>query len=156
MQPPNLGMPNPTAFRPAMGGQNIPFPNARMNPDAMAMGRMFMPPIAGPLNMDQDRSKLLIKRHYSCGLYVSGFEKTLTLAMINEHFKIKPIDAIKFPKTKFNENKGFAFIYYKTEDDAKYVKKELDHSVILKDKIRICRMVDPGEISKMIIKLKRE
>ena len=56
--------------------------------------------------------------------------------------------------TKFQENKGFAFIYYKSEDDAKEVKKKLDHSVILKNEIRVTRIVVATHLSKMIFKLK--
>jgi RNA recognition motif-containing protein len=56
--------------------------------------------------------------------------------------------------TKFKESKGFAFIYYGSEDDALYVKKTLDRTAILKDKIRITRTVISENLSKMMFKLK--
>lgn len=73
--------------------------------------------------------------------------------MLQEHFKIKPIDGLKLPLTKFKENKGFAFIYYKSEDDAVYVKKTLDHSVILSNEIRVTRIAIAENLSKMIFKM---
>ncbi len=56
--------------------------------------------------------------------------------------------------TKFKESKGFAFIYYGSEDDALYVKKTLDRTAILKDKIRITRTVISENLSKMMFKMK--
>ena len=56
--------------------------------------------------------------------------------------------------TKFRESKGFAFIYYGSEDDAMYVKKELDRTAILREKIRITRTVISENLSKMMFKLK--
>lgn len=76
--------------------------------------------------------------------------------MLEEHFKIKPIHGLKLPVSKYLENKGFAFIYYGSEDDASYVKKKLDHSVILKSKIRVTRTVISDNLSKMMFKLKTE
>ena len=55
--------------------------------------------------------------------------------------------------SKFNENKGFAFIYYASEDDAAEVKKKLDYSVILRNKIRVTRIVIADNLSKMMFKL---
>jgi hypothetical protein len=72
---------------------------------------------------------------------VSGFEKSVTTAMIQKHFNIKPINGLRHPVTKLNESKGFAFIYYGSEDDALYVKRTLDRTAILHDKIRITRTV---------------
>ena len=74
--------------------------------------------------------------------------------MLEEHFKIKPIHGLKLPMSKYNENKGFAFIYYGSEDDASFVKKKLDHSIILKSKIRVTRTVISENLSKMMFKLK--
>jgi len=85
---------------------------------------------------------------------VSGFEKNVSTAMIQHHFSIKPIHGLKHPITKFKESKGFAFIYYGSEDDALYVKKTLDRTSILKDKIRITRTVISENLSKMMFKLK--
>lgn len=73
-------------------------------------------PFANPIEANQKMNE------FSRGIYVSGFEKTLTAAMLQEHFKIKPITGLKLPLSKFNENKGFAFIYYQNPDDAAYVK----------------------------------
>ena len=72
------------------------------------------------------------------------------------HFSIKPINGMKHPLDKFRSSKGFAFIYYGSEDDALYVKKTLDRSVILKKKIRITRTVISANLSKMIFKLKTQ
>lgn len=107
--PPNFRMGPP----PPMGGPG-PAPVQSM--------MQYMPPLM------QQESK---QKHFASGVYVSGFEKTLTAAMLQDHFKIKPIEGLKLPLTKFKENKGFAFIYYRSEDDASFVKRELDHSVIL-------------------------
>lgn len=44
--------------------------------------------------------------------------------MLERHFaNVKPVHGIKLPTSKFNENKGFAFIYFGSEDDANLVKK---------------------------------
>ena len=51
------------------------------------------------------------KKEFSRGLFVSGFEKTVTTAMLQRHFNIKPIYGLRHP-TNFTESKGFAFIYY--------------------------------------------
>lgn len=76
--------------------------------------------------------------------------------MLQEHFKIKPIHGLKLPMSKFQENKGFAFIYYGSEDDAAEVKKKLDYSVILRSKIRVTRIVIADNLSKMMFKLKTD
>lgn len=94
------------------------------------------------------------KKEFARGIFVSGFEKSVTTAMIQQHFSIKPIFGLRHPVTKFKESKGFAFIYYGSEDDALYVKKTLDRTAILKDKIRITRTVISENLSKMMIKLK--
>jgi RNA recognition motif-containing protein len=75
--------------------------------------------------------------------------------MLERHFSaVKTVHGIKLPTTKFHENKGFAFIYFGSEDDASIVKRELDRSVILKDKIRVTKTVVAENLSKMIFKLK--
>ena len=75
--------------------------------------------------------------------------------MLERHFSaVKTVHGIKLPTTKFNENKGFAFIYFGSEDDAAIVKKELDRSVILREKIRVTKTVVSENLSKMIFKLK--
>jgi RNA recognition motif-containing protein len=62
--------------------------------------------------------------------------------MLQEYFgKVKSIHGLKLPMSKFNENKGFAFIYFGSEDDAIYVKKTLDRTAILREKIRVTRTV---------------
>lgn len=76
--------------------------------------------------------------------------------MIQKHFSIKPINGLKHPTTKFKESKGFAFIYYGSEDDAAYVKKTLDRTVILREKIRVTRTVISENLSKMMFKLKTQ
>jgi hypothetical protein len=81
------------------------------------------------------------KKEFARGIFVSGFEKVVTTAMIQHHFNIKPIHGLKHPMTKLKESKGFAFIYYGSEDDALYVKKTLDRTAILKEKVRITRTV---------------
>lgn len=44
--------------------------------------------------------------------------------MLEKHFStIKPVHGMKLPISKFNENKGFAYIYYGNEDDASLIKK---------------------------------
>ena len=44
--------------------------------------------------------------------------------MLERHFAaVKTVHGIKLPTSKFNENKGFAFIYFGSEDDASIVKK---------------------------------
>ena len=92
------------------------------------------------------------KKEFARGLFVSGFEKSVTTAMLQHHFSVKPIYGLRHP-TKFKESKGFAFIYYGSEDDALYVKKTLDRTAILKAKIRVTRTVISGNLSKMMFKL---
>ncbi len=68
------------------------------------------------MGLDEDEKK----RVFSKGVYVSGFEKTLTFAMLHGYFsKVKNVHGIKFPLTKLNESKGFAFVYFGSQDDAK-------------------------------------
>lgn len=75
--------------------------------------------------------------------------------MLERHFSaVKTVHGIKLPTTKFNENKGFAFIYFGSEDDATIVKKELDRSVILREKIRVTKTVVAENLSKMIFRMK--
>lgn len=74
--------------------------------------------------------------------------------MLEKHFKLKPIAGMKLPLTKYRDNKGFAFIYYESADDAAYVKDKLDHSVILTNKIRVTKTVNAENLSKMMFKLK--
>lgn len=94
------------------------------------------------------------KKEFARGIFVSGFEKCVTTAMIQHHFNIKPIYGLRHPTTKHKESKGFAFIYYGSEDDALYVKKTLDRTAILKEKVRITRTVISENLSKMMFKLK--
>lgn len=93
---------------------------------------------------------------FAKGVYVSGFERSLTVEMLMKHFNIKPILAMKLPLTKHQENKGFAFIYYHSPDDANYVKQTLDHSVILINKIRVTKTVNAEQLSKMMFKLRTQ
>ena len=74
--------------------------------------------------------------------------------MLEQHFKIKPISGLKLPMSKLNENKGFAFIYYGSQDDALFVKKKLDHTIILRSKIRVTKAVFEENLSKMVFRLK--
>lgn len=94
-------------------GQGFPAP---MVP-AGAMRPSYLPsPIINPIEASVKATE------FAKGVYVSGFEKTLTAEMLQDHFKIKPIAALKLPLNKYRENKGFAFIYYQSQDDATYVK----------------------------------
>lgn len=45
--------------------------------------------------------------------------------MIERHFSTNKmsVHGIKLPTSKFNENKGFAFVYFGSEDDANLAKK---------------------------------
>ena len=61
---------------------------------------------------------------------------------------------MKLPLTKYLDNKGFAFIYYESPDDAAYVKEKLDHTVLLVNKIRVTKTVNADSLSKMIFKIK--
>jgi RNA recognition motif-containing protein len=75
--------------------------------------------------------------------------------MLEKHFSsVKPVHGIKLPLSKFNENKGFAFIYYGSEDDATLAKKQLDRTAILREKIRVTKTVVAENLSKMIFKMK--
>ena len=143
---------------------NLPpssLPPANMPPANLPMGGnpMMMNP---PYNFPNMRSPFPVspsdheekKNEFKRGIFVSGFEKCVTTAMIQKHFSIKPINGLKHPTTKFKESKGFAFIYYGSEDDALYVKKTLDRTAILREKIRITRTVISENLSKMMFKLK--
>ena len=94
------------------------------------------------------------EKEFPKGIYVTGFEKTITSEMLREHFRLKPINAIKLPMSKYFLNKGFAFIYYGSKDDAALAKRKLDHSSILRNPIRVARIASPQNISKMMVKLK--
>lgn len=61
---------------------------------------------------------------------------------------------MKLPLTKQLDNKGFAFIYYESPDDAAYVKEKLDHTVLLVNKIRVTKTVNANSLSKMIFRIK--
>ena len=62
-----------------------------------------------PFSMNEQEEK---KNEFKRGIFVSGFEKCVTTAMLQKHFSVKPINGLKHPMTKFKESKGFAFIYY--------------------------------------------
>lgn len=76
---------------------NMPMGNIQMGSIPMGAARpgyyqnLYMNPI-------ETNQKL---NEFSKGIYVSGFEKTLTAAMLQEHFKIKPIAGLKLPMSKF-------------------------------------------------------
>lgn len=93
---PPMGQPfNPQMV--AMG--NIPMGNIPMGNIAMGARpnpQYFPAPYMNPLEMNQKLNE------FSKGIYVSGFEKTLTAAMLQEHFKIKPIAGLKLPMSKFS------------------------------------------------------
>ena len=56
--------------------------------------------VVNPINYRELEDK---KKEFEKGVYVSGFEKTLTVAMLREEFaKVKPVHGIKLPITKFN------------------------------------------------------
>lgn len=133
-------------FPPAMGQQ--PFNPQMMPPTAMRMQPYFPAQMMNPALMSEKDNE------FSKGIYVSGFERSLTSEMLEKHFKIKPITGMKLPLTKYQENKGFAFIYYNSKDDAAYVKESLDHTVILINKIRVTKTVNAEHLSKMMFKLK--
>jgi RNA recognition motif-containing protein len=94
-------------------------------------------------------------QEFAKGVYVSGFESTLTAEMLQNHFNIKPIVAMKLPLSKNGLNKGFAFVYYKSIDDASYVKHQLHLTTILKSKIKVTKIVSDMKLSKMILKIKK-
>lgn len=119
VMPPPMGNPNPLMM-------GLPNPN-------MAMPRAL------PSNYAPDQD--VKKQEFAKGIFVSGFEDCITTAMLMRHFSIKPINGLKHPRDKLQTSKGFAFIYYGSEDDAIYVKKTLDRSTILKKKIRVTRTV---------------
>lgn len=144
MGPPPMGM--PPGMHPMM---NQDYTGNYMKPNNMPMGMPSMMP--GFPNQNSGKSI-----EFARGIYVSGFERTLTVEMLQDHFKIKPIHALKLPMSKFYENKGFAFIYYGSEEDAAEVKKKLDYSVILHNKIRVTRTVIAENLSKMMFKLKTD
>ncbi len=89
---------------------------------------------------------------------MSGFEETVTKEMIVDHFSndsnFKSVVALKLPMNKLGENKGYAFIYFKTADDARLVKQKYDRTAILKKQIRVTMIVISENLSKMILKLK--
>ena len=144
--PQPVGLPNRPMAMPGFPG-SLPLPMG-MRPLQGIMGA------ANPMLGFQDQIEK--KKEFARAVYVTGFEKSLTPAMLEEHFKIKPIFALKLPFSKYNENKGFAFVYYGSEDDAAFVKKKLDHSVILRSKIRVSRTVISENLSKMMFKLKTQ
>lgn len=75
--------------------------------------------------------------------------------MLQKHFsQVRPVQGIKLPYSKFNENKGYAFVYYLSEDDATLSKKQLDRTAILQEKIRVTKTVVAENLSKMIFKMK--
>lgn len=145
--PPHMGQ-DPSGNAPvvhfnAMAGKG--FPPMGMHPGPHGMAGM---PFMGLVEQNEK------KKEFARGVYVSGLERTITLPMLLEHFKIKPVHAMKMPSSKFDENKGFAFIYYGSADDAAEVKKKLDYSVILRNTIRVTRIVIADNLSKMMFKLK--
>lgn len=145
--PPFPARPMPNMMPPALGNPPMPMPQAPFGAPSA-----FPPAIRGASAYPNDQDEK--KKEFARGVFVSGFEKCVTTAMIQHHFSIKPIHGLKHPTTKFKESKGFAFIYYGSEDDAMYVKKTLDRSAILKEKIRITRTVISENLSKMMFKLK--
>ena len=114
----------PPAYYPPMGGPKPPVPTGMpaFNPDPSTnppmhfkQGNMPQPPLnMAPASMMNPQIPHISEknREFARGVYISGFERTLTAEMLQEHFKIKPIKGLKLPMSKFNENKGFAFIYY--------------------------------------------
>lgn len=139
---PNIGAPLP--------GVQVP---PQMPQMPMMMGMRPSPAMINQFTVLPDQEEK--RREFAKSVYVSGFEKTVTVAMLEKHFSaIKNVHGIKVPTTKFNENKGFAFIYFGSEDDATFVKKALDRSVILNDKIRVTKTVVADKLSKMIFRLK--
>jgi hypothetical protein len=127
-------------FAPGVMGQqpNYPmFPNMPMG--AMggmgAMGAMGgMPGMAGmqPLAMQmglfpQSRKNQVKEAEFAKGIFVYDFEECMTGEMIFKHFNdIKPVAVIKFPTTKQRFSKKFAFVYFKTPEDAREVKEVIE------------------------------
>lgn len=136
---------------PPMGQQ---FPQGGVPPMGLPQGPQRFP---GPFPYPPMYSTLegsMKVNEFKRAVFVSGFEPSMTAIMLLEHFKIKPIDGLKLPMSKFENNKGYAFIYYKSADDAAYVKEKLDHTVILRNEIRVTKACVANNLSKIMIKLK--
>ncbi len=94
-------------MNPAIRPPGIPGMNAQGFP-GMAMRAQNFSSNIGFANNEQEEKK----KEFARGIFVSGFEKCVTTAMIQHHFSIKTISGLKHPTTKHKESKGFAFIYY--------------------------------------------
>ena len=104
----------PPAYYPPIVGPIPPVPTGihTLNPDPSAnppmhfkQGNMPQPPLGMapvPLMNPQIPHNTEKNREFARGVYISGFEKTLTAEMLQEHFKIKPINGLKLPLSKFN------------------------------------------------------
>ena len=162
MDQPNIQRPQPGSNLPGMPMNNMP-PQGLIQGRPLEMGGPMggirpgmanrpMMPGGQVVNMgmpiwEHDEKR----REFAKGVYVSGFEKTLTVTMLQKYFsEVKTVNGIKLPMTKFNENKGFAFIYFNSEDDAKEVIEKLDRTVILRNKIRVTRTVIPDNLLSLI------
>jgi RNA recognition motif-containing protein len=147
--------PNPLPQQPQVNRPMMNFPNQQAGHPHPAMMGMQMRggSMINPLTDISEQEEK--KREFARSVYVSGFEKTVTSAMVEKHFsKVKPVHGIKLPMSKFNENKGFAFIYFGSEEDATTVKRECDRTAILTEKIRVTKTVVAENLSKMIFKMK--
>lgn len=68
-----------------------------MRPGITMMHKPMMNTQMGQLQPEQDEKR----REFAKGVYVSGFEKTLTVAMLQDYFsKVKNVHGIKLPLTK--------------------------------------------------------
>jgi hypothetical protein len=113
-------------FPPGMGNMNGtagPFHGGPMT-SGMPMGGMSM----GAMSMSSmshydTRGKNQIKQQeFSKGIFIEDFERSVTGEMVYKHFNdIKPVSIIKFPTNKLRLNKGMAFVYFKTAEDAQEV-----------------------------------
>lgn len=159
MFPPGMsGMPNMGGMGP-MGGMAGPVPGgmggAMGGVPAMPMGGMGMPgfPMGGmPMSAMSFgmRARFSVKeQEFEKGLFVEDFEETVTGEMLYKHFNnIKPVSIIKFPTGHTRHSKKFAFVYFRTPEDAKEVKLLIDADCDQEEKA-IANKVPQAELNKL-------
>jgi len=107
------GMPGP------MGGM---YPGLQIG--GMPMGGFQMMP---PFMRDRASQKDI---EFAKGLFIEDFEETVTAEMLFKHFNdIKPVNIIKFPTNEKRLSKKFAFVYFRSVEDAKFVKEAIEADI---------------------------
>jgi len=90
---------------PAIQRPNAPFPPAMgqppFNPQMMPPGPVPRMPYYPQQMMNAPPMISQKDSEFSKGIYVSGFERSLTSEMLEKHFRIKPISGLKLPLTKY-------------------------------------------------------